>query len=177
VKKIAAQIQRSDIPDIRRRTLVTTMLAAAGVTLIPGKAVLAQAFATGVATAPTSFMQVSTILTGQKDLDATLAARLYAAMVGDDPGFADRHQKLHAYITEKKADPALLQKMLDAENSPLAKTPRVIVSGWYTGIVGDGERARCIAFEKNLLNVLTSDKLKPPSYSYGVYGSWVAKPV
>lgn len=163
-----------DLPDFRRRLLLSALIAASGSTLIPRAGAQPQPAGS---VAPDSFMQVSKILTGQTSLDGALALRLYQALVADDAGFGDQHQRLLAYINDHKADPAQLQQMLDAEKSPLAAVPRRIVSAWYTGIVGEGVRARCIAFETNLLNVLTADKLRPPSYSYGVYGSWAAKPV
>ena len=174
MKEADSLIPCNGLPDFRRRLLLSALLAASGSTLIPR--VGAQPQPAG-SVAPDSFMQVSKIVTGQTSLDGALASRLYQALAADDAGFGDQHQKLLAYINAHKADAAQLQQMLDAEKSPLAAVPRNIVSAWYTGIVGDGERARCIAFETNLLNVLTADKLRPPSYSYGVYGSWAANPV
>jgi len=66
--------------------------------------------------------------------------------------------------------------VLDSEKSPVAALPRKIATAWYIGVVGDGEKARCITFETNLTNVVVSDKLTPPSYCYGGYGSWAEKP-
>ena len=60
--------------------------------------------------------------------------------------------------------------------SPLATLPRKIVSAWFLGIVGSGEQARCIAYETALNAVIVADVLKPPTYAYGVYGSWEKKP-
>ncbi|WP_205794099.1 sugar dehydrogenase complex small subunit [Burkholderia sp. Ac-20353] len=162
-----------DLPNLRRRLLLASVVAACSSTLIPWAK--AQPSSAKMA-APDSFMQVSKILTGQGSPDVGQAARLYQALISDEAAFREQHQQLLAYINEHKADPMQLQPMLDAEKSPLAALPRRIVTAWYTGIVGDGERARCITFETNLLNVLTSDRLKPPSYSYGVYGSWAAQP-
>jgi hypothetical protein len=116
------------------------------------------------------------MLTGRSSLDAAQAGRLYQALVSDDAGFEAQHQQLLAFIKEQQVDPMQLQKLLDAQKSVLAPVPRAIVTAWYTGIVGAGEHAKCITFETNLLNAITADKLRPPSYSYGVYGSWAAKP-
>lgn len=162
-----------DLPDLRRRLLLAGVVAACSSTFIPWAKAQPNVAKT---VAPDSFMQVSKILTGQGSLNAGQAARLYQALVSDEAAFGEQHQQLLAYINEHNADPMQLQKMLDAEKSPLATVPRRIVTAWYTGIVGDGGRARCITFETNLLNVLTSDRLKPPSYSYGVYGSWASQP-
>jgi hypothetical protein len=174
MKEADSLAPRITLPDFRRRLVLSALLAAAGTRLIP---FVAAQPAPALSAAPDSFIQISTVLTGQTSLDGALAARLYQALAADDAGFGDQHQKLLAYLHAHSADPAQLQQSLDAEKSSLATVPRRIVSAWYTGIVGDGERARCVAFEANLLNVLTADKLRPPSYSYGVYGSWAAKPV
>lgn len=166
------------MPDRQRRTLLAAVLAAYTASFVPWATAQSQPAASAApAPAPDSFLQISKLLTGQASLDATLAARLYRALVADDSSFGEQHQGLLAYVNDHKADPMALQKMLDAEKSALAPVPRRIVTAWYTGIVGEGERAKCIAFETNLLNVITADKLKPPSYSYGVYGSWATKPV
>jgi hypothetical protein len=69
-----------------------------------------------------------------------------------------------------------LQHVLDNEHSALAALPRKIVTAWYLGVVGDGEKARCITFETSMMNEIVSDKLKPPSYGYGGYGSWAERP-
>ncbi|WP_168788932.1 sorbitol dehydrogenase family protein [Paraburkholderia aromaticivorans] len=164
------------MPSRQRRTLLGAVLASYVASFVPWAAAQSQP-AGSVATAPDSFVQISKLLTGQASLDAMLAGRLYRALTADDGGFGEQHQRLLAYINDHKADPMQLQQMLDAEKSALAPVPRRIVTAWYTGIVGEGERARCIAFETNLLNVITADKLKPPSYSYGVYGSWATQPV
>jgi hypothetical protein len=176
MKKLTVSISDNPMPDRRRRTLLAAVLAAYASSFVPLATAQPQP-ADSVAAAPDSFLQVSKLLTGQASLDVPLAARLYRALVADDSGFVDQHQQLLAYVNDHKADPMALQKMLDAEKSALAPVPRKIVTAWYTGIVGEGERAKCIAFETNLLNVMTADKLKPPSYSYGVYGSWATKPV
>ena len=44
------------------------------------------------------------------------------------------------------------------------------------GVVGSGEGARCVAYETALNAVIVADVLKPPTYAYGAYGSWSAKP-
>jgi hypothetical protein len=124
-----------------------------------------------------AFMAVSRILTGRPTLDPDQAARLYEALVADAPGFPADVQALRSFMDERRIDPAQLQSTLDAERSPLTAVPRNIVKAWYTGIVGEAERARCITFETSLMHVVVADRLNPPSYCYGSYGSWVAQPV
>jgi hypothetical protein len=58
----------------------------------------------------------------------------------------------------------------------LSALPRQIVTAWYTGIVGEDERARCITFETSLMYVVVADRLNPPSYCSGPYGTWLDKP-
>jgi hypothetical protein len=121
-------------------------------------------------------MAVSRILTGRPSLDPDQAARLYEALAADSPGFPADVQALRSFIDERQPDPTQLQQALDAEQSPLIGVPRSIVKAWYTGIVGEAERARCITFETSLMHVAVADRLNPPSYCYGSYGSWMDQP-
>jgi hypothetical protein len=45
------------------------------------------------------------------------------------------------------------------------------------GIVGSGDKARCLAYETALNAIVVEDVLKPPTYAYGTYGSWTRKSV
>jgi hypothetical protein len=157
--------------DPTRRTLLAGFLGAYVASLIPWA--LAQPAADADRAA---FMALSAILAGRQSLDAALAARLYDALAADDANFPSAARSLLAQINERKIDPLQLQKTLDDEKSPLAPLPRKIVKAWYMGIVGSDERARVIAYENALNAVIVSDILKPPTYCYGVYGSWAKKP-
>jgi hypothetical protein len=79
-------------------------------------------------------------------------------------------------ITERKLAIGRLQPTLDTEASRLVSLPRKIVSAWYTGIVGEGERARCVAFETSLMYAVVKDRLTPPSYCHGPHASWASQP-
>jgi len=160
-----------DPPDPVRRALLTSLLAASAASAIRPAFAAPTTDAAGDA-----FLAASKTLTGRSSLDATQASRLYAALLADDPQFAAGVQALVTLIDQRKIDPMQLQHLLDSQHSALAALPRKIVTAWYTGIVGDGEKARCITFETALMNVIVSDKLKPPSYCYGGYGSWAEKP-
>jgi uncharacterized MAPEG superfamily protein len=160
-----------DKRDPQRRTLLTGLTAAWLVSYVP------PAMAQPADAAPReAFMAVSRILTGRAGLDADQAARLYEALAADAPTFAADVQALRSFIEERRIDPAQLQQVLDAEQSPLTAVPRSIVKAWYTGIVGEAERARCVTFETSLMFVAVADRLNPPSYCYGSYGSWMDKP-
>jgi hypothetical protein len=157
--------------DPDRRTLLTGLTAAYLVSYVPS------AMAQPADAAPReAFMAVSRVLTGRPSLDADQAARLYEALAADAPGFAADVQALRSFIEERKIDPVQLQSTLEAEQSPLTSVPRTIVKAWYTGIVGEAERARCVTFETSLMHVAVADRLNPPSYCYGSYGSWTAQP-
>ncbi len=123
-----------------------------------------------------AFAALSALLAGRSSLDASQAQRLYDALVADDPGFPAATRALLELINERKVDLLQLQQVLDNERSPLAALPRKIVTAWFLGIVGEGEKARCLAFEHALNAVVVSDVLKPPTYAYGPYGSWTRKP-
>lgn len=103
-------------------------------------------------------------------------ARLYDALVAAQPNFPADVQALLALINERQIDPLQLQATLDGEHSPLAPLPRAILGAWALGVVGSGEGARCVAYETALDAVIVADVLKPPTYAYGAYGSWSAKP-
>lgn len=153
-----------------RRAVLGSLLAASAASLIP------PAFAVVPDVAQAAFLEASKFLTGRSSLDPAQATRLYDALAIDDPQFATSVRTLVSVVDERKIDPLRLQQVLDSEQSPLAALPRRIVTAWYVGVVGDGEKARCIAFETNLMNQIVSDKLKPPSYCHGGYGSWTEKP-
>ncbi|HJV50445.1 MAG TPA: sugar dehydrogenase complex small subunit [Noviherbaspirillum sp.] len=162
--------------DAARRRLLAGLLDAYVASLIPA-ALIPQALAQPVTDAGrNAFMAVSGILAGRPSLDAAHAARLYDALVADDPGFPASVQALLALINDRKIDPLQLQKTLDDERSPLAPLPRNIVTAWFMGIVGSGEKARVLAYETALNAMAVADVLRAPTYCYGVYGSWTEKP-
>ena len=161
----------ADSPDPVRRVLLTSLLAASAASVIPP----AFAVPTGDA-AQDAFLSASQILTGQSSLDPGQASLLYSALIADDAQFAGGVQALAKILGQPNIDLLQLQRVLDNENSPVAALPRKIATAWYTGIVGEGEKARCITYETALMNVVVADKLQPPSYCYGAPGSWVEKP-
>jgi hypothetical protein len=124
-----------------------------------------------------AFLALSAILAGRQSLDTMLAARLYEALLQNEPEFAQSAQALLTLINDRKIDPLELQKTLDNEKSPLASVPRKIITAWYLGVVGSGATARVLAYEHALNAVSVSDVLKPPTYAYGEYGSWKRKPI
>lgn len=167
--RVAARLD--DPVDPSRRRLLAGLLTAYTASLIPWA--LAQP-------APRAdlgaFTALSAILVGRQALDAMQTARLYDALVAAQPNFPADVQALLALINERRIDPLQLQATLDHEHSPLAPLPRAILGAWALGVVGSGEGARCVAYETALDAVIVADVLKPPTYAYGAYGSWSAKP-
>jgi hypothetical protein len=123
-----------------------------------------------------AFLAVSAILVGRQTLDTALGRRYYDALVADDAAFPAAINSLLSFIEHGQIDPMNLQAMLDANHLELAPLPRRIVTAWYTGVVGDGGNARCLAYENALMSEVVKDKLAPPTYAYGAYGSWESKP-
>ncbi len=158
-------------PDPTRRRMLISLLSGYTASLIPWAA--AQAITDDNQGA---FVAVSAILAGRQSLDPVLGKRFYDALVAEDAGFPAAAGALLNLINEQKINPLQLQKVLDAGHPALAALPRKIVTAWFTGVVGSGDNARCIAYETALNAVIVEDMLRPPTYAYGAYGTWAAKP-
>jgi len=161
-----------DSPDPARRLLLFGLVSAYTASLIPWALAQEASDADNGA-----FLALSAILVGRQSLDTAHAERLYAALVADDPGFPAAAGALLDMIERRRIDPMQLQKTLDDEKSPLSTVPWRIVTAWYMGIVGDGAKARTLAFETALNAQAVADVLRPPTYAYGAYGSWTRKPI
>lgn len=166
----AAPISPEDAHDPERRLVLVGLAAVGATTLVP--ALHAQPLPTPEA----AFDAVSRILTARDSLDAQLALRLYQALAADSAQFAADVQALAAWVSQRQVAPDQIQSALDAESSTLAPLPRRIATAWFTGIVGDNDNARSIAFETALMHVAVADRLNPPSYCYSPPGSWTAEP-
>ncbi|MDQ1224050.1 hypothetical protein QE443_000211 [Pantoea ananatis] len=122
------------------------------------------------------FLQVSQQLTQQDELNETVGAALYDTLSQTQKNFSSALLRLSNLLTHQ---PDLLQQERlpfaesDAGSAKLAST---ILSGWYTGVVGKGKNARYITYINTLANQIVNDKLVPPSFSYGVCGSWASQP-
>lgn len=138
---------------------------------------LPAAFAAPAAPDTTAFNALSAMLTGRKVDDSARSHRLFDALVADNTHFASDVAALLDLMHTRNVPVAQLQTLLDSEKSPLAPLPRAVVSAWYLGIVGSGKTARCLDFEMAMNAQVVGDVLKPPTYCYGGYGSWAAKPV
>ena len=166
-------------PDKSRRLLLTGVLSAYACSFLslPFSAALADAPAAITVQASESFLVLSRLLTGKAQLDASQADRLYAALIATSPDFDAQLKQLSDFITTNKTELPALQAALDEQKLPFAKLPGKIASAWYVGVVGSGKAARCITYETSLMFVAVADRLKPPSYAYGPYGSWGRNPL
>jgi hypothetical protein len=161
----------SPIASPSRRVVLAGMVSAFAATLIPGA---------GAETAPAAgrdaFLALSAIIAGPRAVDGPLARRLFDALQADDPSFAASAGTLLNLVNEQHLDSSGLQQVLDAGHPELAALPRRVASAWFMGIVGKGEKARCVAYESALGSVIVADRLRPPTYAYGPYSSWAAQP-
>ncbi|MGH8042372.1 MAG: sugar dehydrogenase complex small subunit [Rudaea sp.] len=167
----ALKFDRTDIENPARRTVLAGLLTAYTAALIPwALAEPAHGAEHG------AFAALSAILVGRAMLDSAQTDRLFDQLAADDKRFAADAQALLDVINQRHIDPLQLQQVLDAEQSPLAPLPRQIMTAWCLGVAGSGEQARCVAYETAMNAQMVADVLKPPTYAYGVYGSWETKP-
>lgn len=158
---------------LQRRQLVGGLLVAGAVQMVP--------WAVAVSPSPSpsaspAFMALSRYLTERDDLNPHLAARMQAALQGLDSAFATRADALWQWIDSNRVALADLNARLKADKPELAALPGQVMQAWYLGIVGGGLQTRVVAYEYALNAQLVSDKLKPPTYSYGTHGSWTRNP-
>lgn len=165
------EMKKTAVLNTNRRTLIKGLLATYTASLIPW-AIAAPASSAD----QEAFLTLSKMITGRQQLDPNLATNLFQALVADDATFTDRAKQLLTRINQQKIDPLQLQKLLDDEKSPLASVPRSVANAWFMGVVGEGRKARCLAYENALNAQIVADTLKPPTYAYGPYGSWTRSP-
>ena len=156
---------------LSRRHLLGGALAAGMAQLIPGSWA-ADAPATGT----DSFMALSRYLTERGDLPQAQGARLLAAQNELDGKFKDKLETLWKWIGASQVALAHLNERLKAEQPDLADVPMNVMQLWYQGIAGSGTATRVVAYEHALNADVVADRLRPPSYVYGAYGSWSSNP-
>ncbi|MDY7577652.1 sugar dehydrogenase complex small subunit [Herbaspirillum sp. RTI4] len=161
-------------PNAARRLLLTSILAGYACSFLTIPSVLAAP--DNAQKLPPAFLNVSRFLTGHAVLDMSQAMRLYAALLTNNASFDTEMSQLADFIAQNKSDPLTLQLALDEAKAPFAKLPALIATAWFVGVVGGGKTARCITYETSLMHVAVADRLRPPSYAYGPYGSWSRNP-
>ncbi len=161
---------------VSRRRILQGMGVLAASTLLPLS--IAPAFA-DAEPANGDFINVSKLLTGRETLPAAFSAALFAAFAKIDNTFPTKLSRLCSYIEKNLVKAVDLKTKLSANSSvsDLAPLPEMILTGWYLGVAGSGDQAVCVAYVDALANQEVADVLRPPSYAYGAYGSWAAKPI
>lgn len=157
---------------LQRRHLLGGVLAAGAVQLAP----LSWAAAPAEPTASGAFLALSQYLTERSNLSPRMAARLQAGWQALDSAFAANVEALWQWLQTNQVSLAQLNARLKAEQPALAAVPGQVMQAWYLGIVGSGREARALAYEFALNAQTVADKLRPPTYAYGVYGSWSHNP-
>ena len=126
--------------------------------------------------APASFLALSAYLTERDQLDTALGARILAAMNALNPGSGAKVDELWQWIQDEGVALKALNDRVKADKPQLAGLAQQVMQGWYQGILGGGTKVRVVAYEHALNAQVVADKLRPPSYAYGGYGSWSANP-
>lgn len=155
---------------LSRRHLLGGAVAAGMAQLIPGS------WAAAPAAGADSFMALSRYLTERDDLRLALGTRLLAALNELDGKFGDKLEALWKWISTNQVALADLNARLKAEQPDLADVPMNVMQVWYQGIAGSGTATRVVAYEYALNAQVVADRLRPPSYVYGTYGSWTSNP-
>jgi len=157
---------------LQRRHLLGGALAASVVQLAP----LSWAAQPVSPAATGAFMALSQYLTERNHLSPNLAGRMQAGLQSLDSHFTAHADALWQWVQAQQVTLAQLNERLKAEKPELLAIPGQIMQAWYLGIVGAGTQARVVTYEFALNAQTVADKLRPPSYSYGVYGSWTSNP-
>lgn len=156
---------------MHRRRLLGGALAAVGtVQLAP------LSWAAAPAADAEGFMALSRYLTERDGLSTKLGARMQAALQSLNAQFSEQALALWQWIEAEKVPLAQLNARLKADKPELAGIPGDVMQVWYMGIAGSGLNTRVVAYEFALNALTVADKLRPPSYAYGVYGSWGRNP-
>lgn len=123
-----------------------------------------------------AFLKLSHFLTGKTALDGELAKAIHTALLETTPDTQSHIEQLNGFIQQNNTPAKQLQSVLDDAKSPLASTPKQIMKAWYLGIVGEGTKARAVAYEQALMYPPIADVIVMPTYARGVPGYWAAPP-
>lgn len=160
--------------NLSRRRLLQGMGALTAATLLPSG--ILPAFADTPANQ--DFQAVSALLTGRSQLPADFSTALYTAFRKIDSAFPQKLIRFRQWVEQQSVPAAQIKSRLAADSamSDLQGLPSLILTGWYLGIAGSGDQAICVAYVDALANREVAAVLNPPTYAFGAYGSWAAKP-
>jgi Membrane bound FAD containing D-sorbitol dehydrogenase len=149
-----------------RRELLTTLFAAvlANAVCWPRGGIAAEALPLG----RDHFLELSAKLCAMQIKDESLADAIQNALVSQ---YAASEFKRAASILESAPSQHVDRLIAGSGLRDLAKS---IVSVWYSGQVGTGEKARVLTYEEALAWPATG-YAKPPG-TCGEFGDWIAKP-
>lgn len=170
---------------IDRRQLLKTFAFSVPTAWLMGEAGLAKrvyADVTVTHKAPTSFMDISRLLTNHKEIDAGLAHVAWSALVLRAHNFSEGYEALQAALVKKG-----ISDYRQYANSDIAKDPDLhaiavaLVGAWYLGRVGEvkprsEDGPAFISYTGALMWQPTIDVTVIPTYSRGQPGFWAEKP-
>lgn len=162
--------------DLQRRQLLGGFVLLGVAQIAPWASAISPVPAPSPAAASPAFMALSRYLTERDGLNPRLAARMQAALQELDASFAPQAEALWHWIDSERIALGELNARLKTERPALAAIAAQTMQVWATGIAGSGLQTRVLAYEYALNAQLVSDKLKPPSYAYGLPGSWSLNP-
>lgn len=121
------------------------------------------------------FMPVSSFLVS-RPVNPVLGQRYFNALIKHHPDFATRLATLGVYINSRHF--AHVDDFLGSlgPDDALIQTATLIISAWYTGVVGDGEHLELIAYADAMMYLPTRGILVVPTYGGGP-DSWGGKPI
>lgn len=154
---------------LRRRSMLAAALSAGALHWLPSTQAAAPE-------AAPSFMALSSYLTERTNLDTAIGARLLVALNELDAAMGAKLDALWQWIHSSNVPLAQLNDRLKAEKPEWVGLAQQVMQVWYQGIAGEGVKTRVVTYEYALNAQVVADKLRPPSYVYGGYGSWSANP-
>ncbi|HEY0209933.1 sugar dehydrogenase complex small subunit [Acerihabitans sp.] len=167
-----AQNNHPPVSMARRRMLQgmgVLSLSAVCASLFPAVKARAQALS------ESGFMPLSSFLVS-RPVSPVLGQRYYTALVKHHPDFPARLTALGNYLNGRHfghVDEFLASLSPD---DALIHTATLMISAWYTGVVGDGEHLELIAYAQALMYLPTKGILVVPTYGGGP-DSWGGKPI
>ncbi|SAK92443.1 uridylyltransferase [Caballeronia hypogeia] len=124
-----------------------------------------------------AFLAVSMKLTGRTSFDPQLAERVHAALARHDAAFATKIAALNQWIATHGGTPTdIITAALESTRPELGKTVGDVMRAWYLGVVGEGQHAEVVAYERALMFDPVGDMLTIPSYCRGEPADWARKP-
>lgn len=170
---------------LNRRDLLVLAAAGAAVLSMPRwlQSASAQATTTIITKTPdpksqqhADFLALSTLLTSNTPRNATISARLYAALSAQVIEFEKQSADLWQFVQTQQIKDVDALVTAVASNADLTKVLHQIVGAWYLGVVGSGPQAKVIAFDQALMFDAVRDAVVVPTYCRAAPGYWTTQP-